>query len=192
MDSGLGMDILKIVLGRQLGEKTGVSVGNGITNTKGKEDANVASEKEEDDAMEEDGGDEMKSLKVVVKGLGEDRRVIGAALAAVCNILTDFSPLRPVRLFFPSRIFTWNTYDQNFQIYLEEKLMPRLIYIMKESGDPSLRLSALWAVKNVLRKTSTETKRDVMSHLGWPHLVEYVFIYYLFDILVYAILQVIE
>ena len=43
--------------------------------------------------------------------------------------------------------------------------MPRLIYIMKESGDPSLRLSALWAVKNVLRKTSTETKRDVMSHL---------------------------
>ena len=70
--------------------------------------------------------------------------------------------------------------------------MPRLIYIMKESGDPSLRLSALWAVKNVLRKTSTETKRDVMSHLGWPHLVEYVFIYYLFDILVYAILQVIE
>ena len=53
--------------------------------------------------------------------------------------------------------------------------MPRLIYIMKESGDPSLRLSAFWAVKNVLRKTSTETKRDVMSYLGWSHLVEYVF-----------------
>ena len=52
--------------------------------------------------------------------------------------------------------------------------MPRLISILKESGDPSLRLSALWAVKNVLRKTSTETKRDVMSHLGWPYLVEYV------------------
>ena len=105
VDSGLGMDILKIVLGRQLGEKTGVSVGNGITNTKGKEDGNAASEKEEDDAMEGDGGDEMKSSKVVVKGLGEDRRVIGAALAAVCNILTDFSPLRPVRLFFPLLAF---------------------------------------------------------------------------------------
>lgn len=52
--------------------------------------------------------------------------------------------------------------------------MPRLIYIMKESGDPSLRLSALWAVKNTLRKTSTETKRDVMSYLGWLHLIEYV------------------
>ena len=65
--------------------------------------------------------------------------------------------------------------------------MPRLIYIMKESGDPSLRLSALWAVKNVLRKTSTETKRDVMSHLGWAHLVEFVFHLSSFDILVYAL-----
>ena len=101
MDSGLGMDISKIVLGRQLGDKSGVNVGNG---TKGKEDANAASEKEEDDAMEGDGSDEMKSSKVV-KGLGEDRRVIGAALAAVCNILTNFSPLKPVRLFSPSLRF---------------------------------------------------------------------------------------
>ena len=91
MDSGLGMDILKIVLGRQLGEKSGVTAGNGNnTNTKGKQNVNAASEKEVDVAMEGDGGDEMKSSKVV-KGLGEDRRVIGAALAAVCNILTNFS-----------------------------------------------------------------------------------------------------
>ena len=68
--------------------------------------------------------------------------------------------------------------------------MPRLIYIMKESGDPSLRLSALW-VKNVLRKTSTETKRDVMSHLGWSHLVDYVFIYHLLIFLFTPFLQVI-
>ena len=164
-----------------------MTAGNGNnTNTKGKDGVNVASEKDDDDdddddAMEGDGDvdvDEMKSLNVV-KGLGEDRRVIGAALAAVCNILTDFSPLRPVGYFFFSSFFLGKTYDYCllfFQIYLEEKLMPRLIYIMKESGDPSLRLSALWAVKNVLRKTSTETKRDVMSHLGWTHLVEYVFI----------------
>ena len=78
-----------------------MNVGNG---TKGKQNVNAASEKEVDVAMEGDGGDEMKSSKVV-KGLGEDRRVIGAALAAVCNILTDFSPLRPVRLFFPLLAF---------------------------------------------------------------------------------------
>ena len=47
-----------------------MNVSNGITNTKGKEDANVESEKTEDDAMEGDGGDETKSSKVV-KGLGE-------------------------------------------------------------------------------------------------------------------------
>ena len=41
------MDILKIVLGRQFGGKSDVNVGNGIMNTKGKEDANAASEKEE-------------------------------------------------------------------------------------------------------------------------------------------------
>ena len=103
MDSGLGMDILKIVLGRELGEKGGVN-GTGNTNTnanaKGKEGMGSAGEKQEEDAMEVigDGDDGAKSLQVV-KGLGEDRRVIGAALAAVCNILTDFSPLRPVRPF---------------------------------------------------------------------------------------------
>ena len=101
------MDILKIVLGRQLGEKSVVNVGNGITNTKGKEDADMASEKE-DGAMEGNGGDEMKSSKVLVKGLREDRRVIGAARAAVCNILTDFSPLRPVRIFFLLRFYLEN------------------------------------------------------------------------------------
>ena len=109
MDSGLGMDILKIVLGRDLGEKGGNAgggvngTGTGSGSTKGKESADsVTSEKkeEDEDAMQVvgDGDDEMKSLKVV-KGLGEDRRVIGAALAAVCNILTDFSPLRPVKSF---------------------------------------------------------------------------------------------
>ena len=35
-----------------MGEKSGVNVGHGITNTKVKEDTNVSSEKVEDDAME--------------------------------------------------------------------------------------------------------------------------------------------
>jgi hypothetical protein len=108
VDSGLGMDILNIVLGRELVEKSGCGGGSG----NGKGGGGGGSDKEgeggggggDDDAMQGDGGDddETKSLKVVVvavKGLGEDRRVIGAALAAVCNILMDFSPLRPVRPF---------------------------------------------------------------------------------------------
>ena len=50
--------------------------------------------------------------------------------------------------------------------------MPRLVYILRESGDPPLRLNALWAVKNLVRKTSTETKRDIMNYLGWAELAE--------------------
>ena len=84
-----------------------MNVGNGITITKGKEVANAPSEKKEVDAMEGDGGDEMKSSKVV-KGLGEDRRVIGAALAAVCNILTNFShwAFFPLLAFLPWKLNT--------------------------------------------------------------------------------------
>ena len=101
MDSGLGKDIFKIVLGRQLGgREKRCECWQLHYKYERKGRANVASEKQNDDAMEGDGGDETKSSKVV-KGLGEDRRVIGAALAAVCNILTDLSPLRPVNPFFP-------------------------------------------------------------------------------------------
>ncbi|KAJ7164100.1 ARM repeat-containing protein [Mycena filopes] len=81
----------------------------------------------------------------------EDRRVTAAALAAVCNIVNEFSPLRP--------------------IYLDLGLMPRLVKLLG-GGDATLRLSALWAVKNLLSKTSGETKRDVMQCLGWNRLVE--------------------
>ncbi|KAK7042068.1 ARM repeat-containing protein [Favolaschia claudopus] len=81
----------------------------------------------------------------------EDRRVTAAALAAVCNIVNEFSPLRP--------------------IYLDLGLMPRLVKVLG-GGDPTLRLSALWAVKNLLSKTSGETKRDVMQCLGWGRLAE--------------------
>lgn len=36
---------------------------------------------------------------VVFKREGEERDVCGAALAAVCNIVNEFSPLRSVSLF---------------------------------------------------------------------------------------------
>jgi hypothetical protein len=35
----------------------------------------------------------------------EDRRVLGAALAAVCNIVNEFSPLRPVSHSSPPYLF---------------------------------------------------------------------------------------
>ncbi|KAF9472293.1 ARM repeat-containing protein [Pholiota conissans] len=137
VDSGLGMDVLRVVLGRPLGGRFGGAVAGSM----GLSGTNTARGKE-CDAMDVSG--------VKDSELGEDRRVLGAALSAVCNIVNDFSPLRP--------------------IYLEEGLMPRLVYILRETSDGPLRLSALWAVKNLVRKASSETKRDVMSHIGWAEL----------------------
>ena len=54
--------------------------------------------------------------------------------------------------------------------------MPRLIYIMKESGDPFFRLSALWAVKTVLRK-STISKKDGHRHINTFNQYEDILIY---------------
>jgi hypothetical protein len=56
------------------------------------------------------GGVGKEKVKVEGEGEGgevaedelEDRRVLGAALAAVCNIVNEFSPLRPVSSLLPS------------------------------------------------------------------------------------------
>ncbi|RXW17757.1 hypothetical protein EST38_g8091 [Candolleomyces aberdarensis] len=97
-----------------------------------------------EDGAERKGGEE--------EGEPEDRRVLNAALAAVCNIVMEFSPLRP--------------------IYLEQGLMPRLVQLLLHSGDSAIRMNALWAIKNLLYKSSTETKRDVMRELGWLRVFE--------------------
>ncbi|KAJ6562233.1 armadillo-type protein [Mycena capillaripes] len=98
-----------------------------------------------------DSGLGMAVFQIFKKDTDEDRRVTAAALAAVCNIVNEFSPLRP--------------------IYLDLGLMPRLVKLLG-GEDPTLRLSSLWAVKNLLSKTSGETKRDVMQCLGWGRLAE--------------------
>ncbi|TFK37457.1 armadillo-type protein [Crucibulum laeve] len=85
------------------------------------------------------------------EGGEEDRRVLNAALSAVCNVVNEFSPLR--------------------QVYLDQGIMPRLVQIM-QCGEPSLRLNALWAVKNLIRKSTTEAKRNMMECMGWSRLAE--------------------
>ncbi|KAL9708624.1 hypothetical protein Ac2012v2_008173 [Leucoagaricus gongylophorus] len=92
------------------------------------------------------------AIFTIFKRREEDANVLNAALSAVCNIVIDFSPLRP--------------------IYLEQGLMERLRELLP-LGDPALKLGALWAVKNLLRKSTTETKRSVMRQLGWDRVVEY-------------------
>ncbi|KAL1745062.1 armadillo-type protein [Schizophyllum fasciatum] len=79
----------------------------------------------------------------------EDRRVRGAALRAVCNLLVEFSPLR--------------------KVFLERGLLARLMACLT-SGDAALRLGALWAVKNLLHRASVDEVRATMDAVGWERL----------------------
>jgi len=102
VDSGLGMDVLRIVLGRELGDRFGgsissISTANGDAaheSRTGRADKRKATNVLDDEFKMDtsDGG----PSRPRTDGLGEDARVLSAALSAVCNIVNDFSPLRPV------------------------------------------------------------------------------------------------
>ncbi|KAH9022341.1 armadillo-type protein [Lactarius pseudohatsudake] len=79
----------------------------------------------------------------------EDRRVVHAALAAVCNLVNQYSPLRAP--------------------FLEQGVAARLARLL-HSSHAELRLSALWALKNLVYKCTPETKRVIMADVGWPAL----------------------
>lgn len=87
VDAGLGMDVLRIVLGQELGGRYGGSVaGTGAGGGHGRERDGRTGERM----------DGVECEAPMTGGDDEDRRVLGAALSAVCNIVNDFSPLRPV------------------------------------------------------------------------------------------------
>ncbi|KAG6808124.1 hypothetical protein H0H92_005319, partial [Tricholoma furcatifolium] len=152
VDSGLGLGVWKwCVKGR--GSRAASSTAEIEADTEG-----LGGEREGDGDEEEE---------------EEDPRVLGAGLAVVCNLVNDFSPLRAV--------------------LLEDGLVARLVEILeltsmnvvgKNGGGKSfkglgatngkaLRVNALWAVKNVLYKSSTELKGRVMSEVVWGRIVGY-------------------
>lgn len=89
VDTGLGMDALCIVLG-QLSTRFGGISASSSSNTNTAPGARVV-DAEVKHPVEVvplgEGGDPLR---------GEDRRVLSGALSAVCNIVNDFPPLRPV------------------------------------------------------------------------------------------------
>ncbi|KIJ34679.1 hypothetical protein M422DRAFT_233362 [Sphaerobolus stellatus SS14] len=79
----------------------------------------------------------------------EDDRVKMAALAAVCNVLNDFSPMRVV--------------------LLERGLISTLVKLT-HAEDNSIRLNAVWAIKNSLFHSILREKMVIMEALGWDTL----------------------
>lgn len=58
-----------------------------------------------------------------------------------------------------------------YKVMLADGLLPRLMRLSKVE-DQEIRTGALWALKNLLCKSTVATKQMVMTHLGWSHLVE--------------------
>lgn len=89
-------------------------------------------------------------LFAIFKKEDEDSRVTFAALNTICNLVNDFSPLRPK--------------------LLDQGLLPRLMQLLA-SDDINMRIGALWAMRNTLRTSDPNTRQTVMTHLCWRRLV---------------------
>jgi len=72
--------------------------------------------------------------------------VTNAALSAMCNIVNEFSPLR--------------------LDFMEDGLVERSIQLLN-TQDPTLKLNSLWLLRNLVYKTTIETKKEIMAKLGW-------------------------
>ncbi|KAF8991777.1 armadillo-type protein [Cyathus striatus] len=78
---------------------------------------------------------------------GGDRRVVNAGLTVVCNIVNEFSPLRDTMI--------------------EQGFVPRLMQIFHRASESAIRVSCLWAIKNLVRMLDVEKRREVMGCIGW-------------------------
>ncbi|GAA6000760.1 hypothetical protein JCM10207_004643 [Rhodosporidiobolus poonsookiae] len=72
------------------------------------------------------------------------------ASAAVANLLLEFSPMRTV--------------------LVEAGCIPRMCQLAIKSPNATLRLNAMWAIKNATYQSSAEFKRSVLQHLTWADL----------------------
>jgi hypothetical protein len=111
----------------------------------------------------------------IIEDEHEDRRVTTAALAGFCNLLLNFSPLREASTFYA--IFTSLL---TFQLILLLNLlqtilgngMMRRIASLTMSTDHSLRLNAVWAIRNSTYKAAYDESKHIMSQVGWDKLLQ--------------------
>lgn len=97
----------------------------------------------------------------------EDPRIRHAASAVICNLVTDFSPMKEVCLHVPSPSpFTAHDYSQTL---LEHGVIRHCVKLL-DSSEEALALNALWTFKNLLYKSNADLKRQVMDAVGWDTL----------------------
>jgi HEAT repeat protein len=78
-----------------------------------------------------------------------DIQVQNVACAALCNVVLDFSPMK--------------------KVVLENGGVQRLVTLV-HSTNSSLRLNAIWALKNIVFSAESQIKDKIMKELGWDQL----------------------
>ncbi|EJT98823.1 ARM repeat-containing protein [Dacryopinax primogenitus] len=156
--------------------------GGGVEEGEGLEGFGLEEEREEGqeqtDDVEAEGGDETMdddalasaNSSMTVKGVdtdkgtgkvkedmpGEavkgDRRVLLAALAALCNFSADFSPVQ--------------------ELLPEEHALPLLVQYATQPSDALLRLNGIWVLKNLVYRADWALKSQVMGLVGWSRFIE--------------------
>ncbi|GAA5984444.1 hypothetical protein JCM11641_000140 [Rhodosporidiobolus odoratus] len=88
----------------------------------------------------------------LVRLLREDENEVVkiTASAAVANLLLEFSPMR--------------------QALLDAGCLPRMCQLVVKASNPTLRLNAMWAIKNATFQSCADFKRTVLSSLTWDSL----------------------
>lgn len=92
-----------------------------------------------------------KILCEIIQKHDEDPRLINIAMVGICNLANNFSPIR--------------------KTIIDQGLLTRFITFVKEP-DPHLKLNAIWAIKNLTYKASTDEKIIIMKLFGWDFLKE--------------------
>ena len=99
-----------------------------------------------------------KSLIKLIEKTDEDPRIMTVALACVCNIVNCYSPLRSVRFKTNQFIIRPNI------VFVQPILVPRLSTLLG-SEVYTVKLNALWAIKNILYKATQEEKEEVLKEV---------------------------
>ncbi|KLO18589.1 ARM repeat-containing protein [Schizopora paradoxa] len=89
----------------------------------------------------------------IVENREEDKRVTNIALAAMSNLVMNFSPLRK------------GIMERSFLLRIAE---------LSQAHEDGLKQSALWTVKNLVNKATKEEKILIMSHIGWDQLLVFI------------------
>jgi len=88
----------------------------------------------------------------ILKDDAEDAEVKQEATATICNLVLKFAPMK--------------------QLLVDGGGVAKLIELAQSAASGGMRLNALWALKNILWSSETETKRALLDTLGWDYVAE--------------------